>query len=319
MSRLLACALLAGAPLLAAPAQLAAQTAPAPAPAPTGIAVREQGLVGTWFPPSNGKRGPALLVIGGSEGGEEVSKAMGGLFAAQGYGVLALAYFNADGLPKQLQEIPIEYFRTGISWLAARPEVDAKRIGLWGASKGGEAALLIAAHDPRIHAVVAVVPSSVVWQGINYSNYMEQKSSFSLGGKPVAFVPYDSTAPFKSVLDLYQRSLKAVAANPDAVIPVEKIDGPVLLISGKADGLWPSSTMAGQVDQRLAEHHFRFAHRWFDYPDAGHGIAFPRMPANVEAAMGQLGGTPAGNAAARADAWQQTLGFFAAALGAPKP
>lgn len=35
------------------------------------IPVRDDGLVGTWFPPTSGKRGPVIIVLGGSEGGEK--------------------------------------------------------------------------------------------------------------------------------------------------------------------------------------------------------------------------------------------------------
>lgn len=307
--------------LLALAAPAVAQQAPATqATAPEGIAVRDNGLVATWYPPASGKRGPAILVLGGSEGGEGVSKAIGRKFAEQGYGVLALAYFRTPGLPEQLQEIRLEYFRAATDWLASQPLVDTSRIGIWGASKGGEAVLLIAAHDPRFHAVVAAVPSSVVWQGINYANFMDNKSSFSLDGKPMAYVPYDNSTGFKSVLDLYQRSLAKAGDYSDAVIPVERIAGAVLLISGADDAMWPSGPMARQVIDRLDAKHFRFAHRQLDYPNAGHAIAFPNAPTKPtgDTPQMQLGGTDEGNAAARADAWKQTLAFFADALGKAK-
>jgi dienelactone hydrolase len=305
---------------LAAPITAQQVPATAQATASEGVSVRDNGLVATWYPPASGKRGPAILVLGGSEGGEGVSKAIGRKFAEQGYGVLAVAYFRTAGLPEQLQEIRLEYFRAATDWLAGQPLVDANHIGIWGASKGGEAVLLIAAHDPRFHGVVAAVPSSVVWQGINYADYTDNKSSFSLGGKPMAYVPYDTGTAFKGVLDLYQRSLARAAAYPDAVIPVERINGPVLLVSGADDAMWPSSMMAHQVIERLDANKFRFAHRQLDYPNAGHAIAFPSAPAKPggNGAFMQMGGTEEGNTAARVDAWKQTLAFFADTLGKAK-
>src|SRR5688572_18837771 len=41
-----------------------------------------------------------------------------------------------------------------------------EQIGIAGVSKGGELALLLASEDPRIRAVLAFVPSSVVWQSL---------------------------------------------------------------------------------------------------------------------------------------------------------
>ncbi|WP_331013417.1 acyl-CoA thioester hydrolase/BAAT C-terminal domain-containing protein [Sphingomonas sp.] len=306
-------ALALGAPIAAAPTALIAQTAPAPA----GIAVRDNGLVATWYPPASGRRGPVILVLGGSEGGEEGSQRLGAALAGHGYGVLALAYFRAEGLPPQLQEIPLEYFGKAIDWLKAQPLADAARIGLHGISKGGEAALLLASHRSEIKAVVAAVPSSVVWQGINFTNYSEVKSSFSLAGKPMAYVPYDTSAAFTGVLDLYQRSLKLAERYPEAAIPVERIAGAVLLLSAAGDSLWPSTQMSARVMQRLEANHFRHPHRHIAYPDAGHGAMLPASVWNRNSSMDSMGGTEAGNAAAQADAWSETLAFFDKALGGP--
>jgi dienelactone hydrolase len=309
---LLAAALAVAVPF-AAPAL--AQTASAAVPA--GISVRENGLVATWYPPASGKRGPVILVLGGSEGGENGGKRLGAAFAAHGYGVLALAYFKAEGLPPQLQEIPLEYFAKAVTWLKAQPLADAGHIGLYGISKGGEAALLVASRQSEIKAVVAAVPSSVVWQGINFANYQDVKSTFSLDGQPVAYLPYDISAPFSGVLDLYVRSLKFADAHPDAAIPVERINGPVLLLSAKGDSLWPSSAMSDRVIQRLDAHHFRFEHRHIAYADAGHGGLSPPDGRARNSGYDNLGGTEAGNADARADAWTQTFAFFDKALGGP--
>jgi dienelactone hydrolase len=297
-----------------------AQTAPAvEKTAPASVKVRENGLVATWYPPASGRKGPVLLVLGGSEGGEAMVGLMGRAFAEQGYGVLALAWFQAEGLPPHLQDVPLEYFAKAIDWIEAQPLADAKRIGIYGVSKGGETALLIASRHPEIKAVVAAVPSSVVWQGINFTDYMSVKSSFSAGGRPVAYVPYDQSAPFTSVLDLYQRSLKHIGKHPEAAIPVERINGPVLLLSGKADALWPSTEMSEQVIARLDARGFKHKHQHLAYDDAGHsGVVVP-LGGGAAAAPGgfNMGGTPEGNAKARADAWTRTLAFLAEALGGP--
>ncbi|MCW3846337.1 prolyl oligopeptidase family serine peptidase [Sphingomonas sp. LB-2] len=310
-----------GAGLLALPGQLvpAAATQAQTVATPAGIPVREQGLVATWYPPASGKRGPTLLVLGGSEGGEEGGKRLGEAFARQGYGVLALAYFKADGLPQQLQEIPLEYFDTAVAWLVRQPLADPKRIAIYGISKGGETALLVASRRPEIKAVIAVVPSSVVWQGINFADYTSVKSSFSLNGQPVPYIPYDTSAPFTGVYDLYLRSLKFAGEHPDAAIPVERIGGPVLLLSGRADTLWPSSAMADQVMARLDARGFRYPHRHIAYPDAGHAGAIPPDDGHGRpaTAFNALGGTTEGNAAARADSWKQALAFLAASIGEP--
>ena len=301
----------------AVPAISTGQAAPQVAAA-SGIAVRDNGLVATWYPPASGKRGPVILVLGGSEGGEGGGKRLAEALAKQGYGVLALAYFKAEGLPEQLQEIPLEYFGKGVAWLQAQPLVDAGHIGLYGISKGGEAALLVASREPAIKAVVAVVPSSVVWQGINFANYADIKSSFSLGGQPTPYLAYDTGAPFTSILDLYERSLKFADQHPEAAIPVEKINGPVLLLSGKGDSMWPSSAMGDRVIARLDARGFKFRHEHIAYPDAGHGAMSPPNGSGNNSPQANMGGTEAGNGFARADSWARITAFFKASIGAPK-
>lgn len=306
--------------LLAAPSQLIPASASAvPTAVPAGIPVRENGLVATWYPPASGKRGPVILVLGGSEGGEEGGKRLAQAFAREGYGALALAYFRVDPLPQQLQEIPLEYFATAIAWLKKQPLADPDRIGLYGISKGAETALLIASRHPEIRAVIASAPSSLVWQGINYADYTSVKSSFSLSGKPFPYLPYDTSAPFTSVYDLYDRSLKFAAQHPDAVIPVERINGPILLLSGKGDTLWPASLMGDQVMARLGAKGFRHPHRHIAYPDAGHAGAIPPAETAGPAPTGfnALGGTTQGNAFARSDSWVQVLAFLKTSIGAP--
>lgn len=302
-------------PSVAQPAPVAGADAPAP------VAIREDGLVATWYPPANGRRGPAVIALGGSEGGERGGQMLARALSREGYGVLALAYFGADGLPPELQEVPLEYFDRAIAWVRRQPLVDPARVGIYGISIGGETALVVAARHPELRAVVAAVPSSVVWQGFSRRDYRSVRSTYSVGGQPAPYVPYDTSAPFTGVFDLYQRSMASFPAHQDAVIPVERIGGAVLLLSARSDALWPSTAMSEQVMARLDAHHFARPHRHIAYPDAGHGAMSPPdgRPAGdpARSALDNLGGTAAGNAAARTGMWQEVKAFLAAQLGRP--
>ena len=53
----------------------------------------------------------------------------------------------------------IKDWRRAVTYLEGRPEVDASRIGLWGSSYSGGHALVLAATEQRLKAVVSQVPA----------------------------------------------------------------------------------------------------------------------------------------------------------------
>ncbi|MEV7661933.1 alpha/beta hydrolase [Paenarthrobacter sp. NPDC089316] len=84
-------------------------------------------------------------------------------FAEAGLNVLVYDHRNfgdSEGTPRQEVDPVLQYrdIRNAITYLTTRPEVDASRIGLWGTSFAGGHALMVAAIDKRVKAVVAQVP-----------------------------------------------------------------------------------------------------------------------------------------------------------------
>lgn len=311
-------ALLLGAFALTGPASAQTPAAPAaavaPAPRAADVIIREEGLVAEYFAPAPGTEASsgAVIVLGGSEGGLRGARGLARNLSDAGFAAIAVSYFGEPGQKTLLNEVPIEPVGQALAWLKARPELSGP-VAVMGVSKGGELALLTASRNPEIRAVVAGVPSNVVWAGIDQSGG-PVGSSWSEGGQPLAYVPYDLSRGFSGVFNLYNDSL---AAAPDAaVIPVERINGPVLMISGQADGLWPSAEMANRVEQRLRAHDFTHPVENIVYPDVGHaafGIPLAADAPGLERAV-YLGGTVAGLLAARADGWPRVLRFLRAAL-----
>ncbi len=288
----------------------------------TTMDVSEDGIVAAFMVPTTGGRHPAIIILGGSEGGTASVRGVARQFANEGYAVLALSYFGAPGLPATAEDIPLEYFDRAIAWLARQPQVDPERVGVFGISKGGEAALLIGSRSPQLHAVAAGVPSSMVWQGISASAGAAPTSTWSLEGAPVAYLPYDPTVRFdftrymESIYALYSGALPNADAHAEAMIPVERINGPVLLISGKNDAMWPSTAMSEMVVARLREKGFAHPVEHLAYENAGHAVSSPpALPSMSGYPDEAAGGTAAGNAAGRADMWPRLVGFFDAALG----
>ncbi len=292
--------------------------------------VREAGLFGTFFQPAGTKRVPAVLLIGGSSGGLNESKAA--LLASHGYAVLALAYFNYEQLPQYLVNIPLEYFATALDWLQAQPLVNGDRLAVMGQSKGGELALLLGATFPQIKSVVAYVPSSVVWQGLggSYEQMLSNPSSWSYRGQPLPSVPMlftsssdtENTSPppagkAMSFTTMYLNSLSNTAEVERATIPVEKTNGPVLLISAQDDALWPSTHFCELVTQRLDRYSFPHVYQHLNYKGAGHMINFPYLPTTANEALQSnsgvtlaYGGNAQDTAFAAEDSWRKVLAFL---------
>jgi dienelactone hydrolase len=297
----------------AATAQTATQCAPAADVATITQDVAQDGMVAQFIRPAGPGPFPAILILGGSEGGTRNVRAMAAPFAAQGSAVLALSYFRAEGLPAALDQIPLETFDRGLAWLAAQPSVDRRRIGIYGISKGAEAALLVASRHAEIRAVAAGSPSHVVWQGLSQDYAL--RSSWSAAGAPLPFLPYEISRGFTSVFKLYEDALPNLPQHAGAAIPVERINGPILLISGRADALWPSTAMSEAMVARLRANGFRHAVNHVSYADAGHiAPAPPAIGPTVAAMLPMIGGTLEGNDRARAQAWPLTICFFREAL-----
>ncbi len=289
--------------------------------------VREDGIVGRMFEPAGCGPHPAVLVVGGSNGGLFWSREVAALLASHGYAALALAYFAAEGLPPTLDRIRLEYFKTALDWLAVQPCVAPEHIGISGVSRGGELALLLGATFPRIKAVVAYVPSGIVWPGYPPSGH----GAWTWGGKEIAYAQTLTHAQWDVALaegrarpdsfDWYFIPLQDEAYAASASIPVERINGPVLLISGKDDAMWPSTELADFAVRRLQSTNFPHRFEHLGYDGAGHGIAWPNVATTMTKFKHQtsgeevdLGGSPAATALASRESWTRMLAFLDEAL-----
>ena len=292
------------------------------------IKVSDDGLVANLYLPAGQGPHPLVIVLSGSDGGVASASWYGEPLASIGYAALALAYFAMDGLPLDLVEIPLEYFKRAIDWARKHPAIDGDRIAIIGSSRGSEAALLAAATYPEIRLVVANVPSHVSWGGIHRVPGTSV-AAWSLNGVGVPFMPLvrpprDGEA-FRGV---FEESLRAAGSDrQDAAIPVERVNGPILFVSGTSDQIWPCTMMAGLAVERLRRHAFAFDVEHAQYEDAGHAILMPtfRMsqvsnawPASsyhqpawaARQGLPQMGGTPEGNRLARMNAWPRMLEFL---------
>ena len=282
--------------------------------------VRDSGLVATLFTPARAGTSPGLLVLGGSEGGLS-SEDVAAVLASRGYTTLALGYFGAEALPTALDEIPVEYFQRAIRLLTRESSVVAGGIGLFGTSKGAEAALVVASRSADVRAVVAYAPSHVVWSCI-CSNATH--ASWAENGASLPFVPPGNNPDYRPApggpirpTENYTYRLRDSTVVARAEIPVEQIRAPILLVAGGDDGLWPSLPMAQGVMARRRRLGGYPADTLLVYPAAGHLIGKAYLPSKATVVGGgrlETGGTGEANAAAQADSWPRVLAFLRATL-----
>jgi dienelactone hydrolase len=273
-------------------------------PSAAGVVARElrvpaDGIYGTLYRPKDrSTRRPAVLYFGGSEGGlPPYLGEYAALLASHGYPALALAYFNGPGLPGTLTRVPLEYFTKALGILRAQPGVDPRRVYVMGASRGGEAALLLGSTFPKlVNGVVAFVPGSYVNSAIPDRGH----SGWTLAGREL---PY---APFRKF------GAPAASVDPRAVIPVERITGPILLTCGGLDLKWPSCSFVDDVTQRLTAHHFRHPVTVLRYPNGGHLSGdMPPGALYTSQTLADLGGTVAAAQQSSVEAEAKILALLA--------
>lgn len=220
---------------------------------------------------------------------------------------MSIRWFGGPGQRPGVCEVPLETFQPALDFLAG----EHKRLAVLGTSKGAEAAMLLAANDPRISVVAALSPSSVIWAnvgaGLDGESY-PYRSSWTHHGRPVPFVPYDETwipdSDPPAYLRLYQQSLRAFPAQvAQAAIPVDRITAEVLLAAVTDDQVWPSAQFVNDIVTRRANHGLQT--RFVIQDDAGHAIRLPGEPAPTGGIPMARGGSRDLNSRLGEHVWQQ--------------
>lgn len=286
----------------------------------TTYRVEQDGFFGELFLPEEDKYPEkALICFSGSDGGIELARTLAGVFQAHGLTTLALAYVMEEGLPKQFSKVPIDSLEAAAKRLH---DMGYKKVGLWGISKGAELALTAGSLLPGlVNAVIAVAPMNTVCQGFAKDKgiYFVSGSSWSFHGEEIPYTSYGlEKFPLGHILwksiqirdvTMYDLYLPLVQnPEPDAVIQVEKITGPILLISSKMDNMWPSELAAKQITKRLQEHSFPHFYQHLSYDYGGH-MFVPMEFGQTKLFKGDRGKNKEPGLKARMDSLVKTLEF----------
>jgi dienelactone hydrolase len=285
--------------------------------------IRKKDLVANLYYPKNKQNIPLIIMLGGSDGAIREVDDRAKIISSHGYAVLALGYFGMDNLPKNLERIPVEYFFNAINWTKEKQFIDTNKIVILGVSKGGEAALLVASMRRDIKGAIAFVPSNVRWQGIPNGPSFIAKSSWTLNGKDLPFLKCSFSFSFlgKIISNSKQIELREIfkpiltadkSIIEPALIKVEKINGPILLMAGKDDKLSPSYEMCQMMRNRLDSLKFEHQVTCLYYDNAGHFIFGPDLMSTINYKYETLanGGKDSENSAAQVDSWNKMIGFL---------
>jgi uncharacterized protein len=120
-----------------------------------------------WYPPS-ALKAPTIVMSHGLTAVKEMYLDRYALaFQKAGFAVLVFDYRflgASEGTPRGriVPQDQHDDIRAALTWVSARTEVDAERIGLWGTSFSGGHAMFVGALDPRVKAIVAQVPAIAI-------------------------------------------------------------------------------------------------------------------------------------------------------------
>jgi pimeloyl-ACP methyl ester carboxylesterase len=160
--------------------------------------------------------------------------------------------------------------------------------------------------------------SGIVWQGVHE---FEVASSWSLEGEGLPYAKWffsqEDAERMMAGEPIALRSTYALDENdPDALeaatIPVEDINGPVLLVSGTDDQMWPSDVFGDLVMERLAASGHPHARRHLKVEGGGHLVFLPVFVTggNREALPFVFGGTAEADAHGSVEFWEAMLEFL---------
>lgn len=261
-----------------------------------------------------------IIALLGSSNGFLSSRLVAERFIKEGINVLILAYHDEPGLPKNRKDIPVDIVARAAGWLN---DQGYEKVGIWGYAVGGTLALLSGSLFPElISTVVAIAPMEMVMQADELGKPLDG-STFSYQGKPLPYAHY----PLKGrafrkryVRELlrhkepYVRELLLDAYiandNPEAIIRIWQINGPLLILGGANDSLVPVKETIRSMALRLADHdfpHFRESHI---YPHLGH-LVLPFRPSDCRRYLSERK-YPAECDAEREQSWKDMLTFLRA-------
>jgi pimeloyl-ACP methyl ester carboxylesterase len=206
---------------------------------------------------------PLIVAFGGSEGGNVLAsdqlKQERDKFLERGYAFLAVGYFGTKTTPASLDRISLNAIHDSIASIISRhSRINKNKVALYGGSRGGELILNLASRYKDYDAVIAIVPSNVT---LPTRFGWGATSSWSFFDEEVPYLSSTNTSDRGASGDFFNELSRMLAdeqAVSRAAISVERINGPILLLSAEGDEVWPSTLMCNKMMERLKSNHFNY-------------------------------------------------------------
>lgn len=286
----------------------------------TPQAIHQDGFQANYFNKGDETNKTAVVLIGGGDWGDFWANEL----AKMGHVGLSLPYHRKEGLPPLIEKIPLEYVEKALNWLAQQPAVHPDKVIVMGASVNAELALLVASTFPKlVSGVIAYCPSSVTWSNTVYPWSSEEvMAKWTHKGQPVPYIAMEKLKGNETdkieTLSYWNAGLDDSTQAAQAAIPVERIAGPILLLTPADDKVWPSLRMSQMIVDRLEAYGFPNPYDNIVYQDAGHTITAQHSKAAVTSGQMYIGdkpyefeygGTPEGILKAQKDSRERVKAF----------
>ncbi len=206
---------------------------------------------------------PAVLIMCGGDMFKEDRGWAGEMALDHGLATLVMDGPGTGENPFSYEPESVSAWKAAVDYLAARPEVDAERIGAFGISRGGHSVMLLAGSYPeKVRAAVASAGHHFGYrmteaEMANYVANRKRRAAYVFGA------PGDGPSFPPTTVEQEEALFKRWSLSELGL--VEKIVCPILMINGKQDHLAP----IGNIYYML-EHGPVTGKEARVYPDDGH-------------------------------------------------
>lgn len=217
-----------------------------------------------FYSPNDTEKHPSIILLHGSEGGSlPYLDPEANILATQGYAVLVLCYFDCGrglvGQRKTLKEVNPQIILDAVAWLRSQSKSNGKVV-VYGFSRGAELTMITGSLPTtpanRPSALIAHTPSDTF--NVPYNWAWEDTACWlckaGIGQCPEIHFPVkraklrgdyewnpgcgpDDPNHFDDSQSAWILNGKNVPA--DTRIAIENYDGPILIIVGEKDEMWP--------------------------------------------------------------------------------